>query len=97
MSVIIWPSGLVCKFGGTPLPVIGETEVKLVDADALPVLVTKDFPHELLIGSDAISRGNGKIDYGTRKVTLFGQNIYRLHPPYSPCLRAVATLASMTS
>ena len=48
----LWPSGLVCKLGGTPLPVIGETEVKLMDADALPVLVTKDFPHELLIGSD---------------------------------------------
>ena len=39
-----------------------------------PQLVTKDFPHELLIGSDAISRGNGKIEYGTRKVTSFGQN-----------------------
>ena len=51
-----------------------ETEVKLMDADTLPVLVTKYFPHELLIGSDAISRGNGKIDYGTRKVTSFGQN-----------------------
>ena len=30
-------------------------EVKLMDADALPVLVTKDFLHELLIGSYAIS------------------------------------------
>ena len=71
---LLWPSGLVCKLGGTPLPVIGETEVKLMDADALPVLVTKDFSHELLIGSDAISQGNGKIDYGTSKVTSFGQN-----------------------
>ena len=60
--------------GGTPLPVIGETEVKLMDADALPALVTKDFPYELLIGSDAISRENGKIYYGTRKVTSFDQN-----------------------
>ena len=71
---LFWPSGLVCKLGGTPLPVIGETEGKLMDADALPVLVTEDFPHELLIGSDDISRVNGKIDYGTRKVTSFGQN-----------------------
>ena len=69
---LLWPSGLVCKLGGNPLPVIGETEVELMDADVLPVLVTKDFPHELLIGSDAIRRGNGKIDYGTKKVTLFG-------------------------
>ena len=53
---------------------ISETEVKLMDADALPALVTKDFQHELLIESDAISRGNGEIDYGTRKVTSFGQN-----------------------
>ena len=45
---LFWPSSLVCKFGGTPLPVIGETEVKLMDADALPVLVTEDFPNELL-------------------------------------------------
>ena len=72
--LLIWPSGLVCKLGGTPPPVIGETEVKLMDVDALSVLVTKDFPHELLIGSYAISRGNGKIDYGTKKVTSFGQN-----------------------
>ena len=71
---LLWPFGLVCKIGETPLPVIGETEVKLMDADALSVLVTKEFPHELLIGSDAIRRGNGKIDYGTRKVTPFGQN-----------------------
>ena len=71
---LLWPSGLVCKLGGTPLPVIGETEVKLMDADALPVLVTKDFPHEVLIASDAISRGNGKIYYGTRKVTSFDKN-----------------------
>ena len=71
---LLWPSCLVCKLGGTPLPVIGETEVRLIDADALPVLVTKDFPQELLIGSDAISRGNGKIEYGTRKVISFGQN-----------------------
>ena len=71
---LLWPSGLVCKLGGAPLPVIGETEIKLMDADALPVLVTKDFPHALLIGSDAISRVNGKIYYGTRKVTSFDQN-----------------------
>ena len=31
---LFWPSGLVCKLGGTPLPVNGETEVKLMDADA---------------------------------------------------------------
>ena len=49
-----WPSGLVCELGGTPLPVIGETKVKLMDADALPVLVTKDFPHELLLYTDFI-------------------------------------------
>ena len=72
---LLWPFGLVCKLVGTPLPVIGETEVKLMDADALPVLVTKNFPHELLISSDTISRGNGKIDYRTRKVTSFDQNI----------------------
>ena len=71
---LFWPSSLVCKLGGTPLPMIGETEVKLMDADSLPVLVTEDFPNELLIGSEDISRVNGKIDYGTRKVTSFGQN-----------------------
>ena len=69
--LLLWPSGLVCKLGGAPLPVIGETEVKLMDADALPVLVIKELPHELLIDSHAISGGNGKIDYGTRKVTSF--------------------------
>ena len=71
MSVIT----LVIRSGMRTWPVIGETEVKLMDADVLPVLVTREFLHELLIGSDAISRGNGKIDYGTRKVTSFGQNI----------------------
>ena len=80
---LIWPSGLVCRLGGTPLPVIWETEVKLMDADALPVLVTKDLPHELVIGSDAINRGDGK----TRKVTSFVQNYtitpYRDFIPYT--------------
>ena len=37
-----------------------ETEVKLMDADALTVLITKYFPHELLRGSDAISRGSSE-------------------------------------
>ena len=76
---LLWPSGLVCKLCRTPLPVIGKTEGEIMDADALPVPVTKDFPHELLIGSDAISRGNGKIDYEARKVTSFGQN-FRITP-----------------
>ena len=70
MSIIT----LVIRSGMQTWPVIGETEVKLMDADVLPVLVTREFLHELLIGSDAISRGNGKIDYVTRKVTSFGQN-----------------------
>ena len=26
---LLWPSGLVCRLSGAPLPVIGETEVKL--------------------------------------------------------------------
>ena len=84
---LLWPSDLVCRHGGTLLQVIRETEVKLMNADALLVLVTKDLPHELVIGSDAIGRGNGK----TRKVTSFVQNFtitpYRLHPPYSFCQR----------
>ena len=71
---LLWPSGLVCKLVGTPLPVIGETEVRLMDASALPVLVTETSPHELRISSDAISRGDGKIDYRTRRVTSFDQN-----------------------
>ena len=44
-----------------PLPVIGETEAKLMDADALPVLVTKDFPYELLIGSMPSAEGMGRL------------------------------------
>ena len=87
---LLWPCSLVCKLGGTPLPVISETEVKLMDADALQVLVTKDFPHELLIGSDAISRGNGRIDYGTRKVTSFGQNF-----SITPCTDVIPHTASV--
>ena len=89
----LWPSGPVCELSGTPLPVSGETEVKLMDADAHPVLVTKYFPHELLIGSDAISRGIGKIDYGTRKVTSFGQNFsvtpYTDFIPHTHSVRAL--------
>ena len=95
-----WRAGL-CP---TPyaLPVIDETEVKIMEADALPVLVTKYFPHELLIGSDAISQGKRKIDYRTRKVTCFGQH-FSITPYtdfislYSLLLRAVATLALMPS
>ena len=95
-------SGPQCKLGGTPLPEIDETEVKIMEADALSVLVTKYFPHELQIGSDAISQGKGKIDYRTRKVTYFGQH-FSITPYtdffslYSLLLRAVTTLALMPS
>ena len=58
---LLWPSGLVCKRCGTPQPVIGETEVKLMDADALPVLVTKDFPHDLLISVMPSAEGMGRL------------------------------------
>ena len=54
---LLRPSGLVCKRGGTPLLVICKTEIKLMNADALPVM-GKKIPHELLI-----DQGYGKIDY----------------------------------
>ena len=82
-----WKAGL-CP---TPyaLPVIDET---------VPVLVTKYFPHELLIGSDAISQGKRKIDYRTSVGQHFSITPYTdFISLYSLLLRAVATLALMPS
>ena len=69
---LLRPTGTVCGLGGTLLPVIGETELHLTDTETIQVLVAKDFPHELLLGSDTISQRQGKIDYAKRKMTRFG-------------------------
>ena len=71
---LLRPTGTVCGLGGTPLPVIGETELHLTNTETIKVLVAKDFPHELLLGSDAISQGQGKIDYARREMTWVGKS-----------------------
>ena len=71
---LLRPTGTVCGLGGNPLPVIGETELHLTDTGTRKVLVMRYFPHELLLGSDAISQGQGKFDYARKKMTWFGKS-----------------------
>ena len=83
-------TGTVCGLGGTQLPVIGETELHLTDTETIQVLVAKDFPNELLLGSDAISQGQGKIDYAKREMTWFGKSFQIT--PYTDSLQAAASV-----
>ena len=87
---LLRPTGTVCGLGGTPLPVIGETELQLTDIGTIKVLVAKDFPHELLLGSDAISQGQGTIDYAKREMTWFGKSFQIT--PYTDSLPATASV-----
>ena len=49
--------------GGTKLDVIGETEVAVTGAGPIRVLVTRNFPHAFLLGSNGLPQGNGIINY----------------------------------
>ena len=87
---LLRPTCTVCGLGGTPLPVIGETELQLTDIGTIKVLVAKDFPHEILLGSDAISQGQGTIDYAKREMTWFGKSFQIT--PYTDSLPATASV-----
>ena len=86
---LLRPTGKVCGLCGNPLPVIGETELHLTDTGTIRVLGAKDFPHELLLSSDAISKGQGKIDYARRKMTWFGKSFQ-----ITPCSDSLPAMAS---
>ena len=89
---LITPTDSVCGLGGKSLDVLGATEVNIPGAGPIRVLVTRGLPHALLLGSDAIMRGQGKVDYSTNTMTWYGQ-LYQLtaYPdggPYAPvCIK----------
>ena len=87
---LLRPTGTVCGLSGTTLPVIGETEIKIENTGTISVLVTKDFPHEILLGSDALTQGQGKIDYAERRMTWFGR--YFKIIPYTDSLPYTASI-----
>ena len=87
---LLRPTGTVCGLGGNPPPVIDETELHLTDTGTIKILVAKDFPHELLLGSDAIFQGQGKIDYARREMTWFVKSFQIT--PYTDFLPAMASV-----
>ena len=97
---LLSPTGVVCALGGQPLDVIGEMEVRVSGAGPITVLVTRSFPHELLLSSDAIDRGNGILDYKNDIFHWYGQElstpgqVTRLGPVY-PSLFAPLLLIAM--
>ena len=71
---LLRPTGTVCGLGTTQ-PVIGETEIKIENTGTISVLVTKDFPPEILLGSDALTQGKGKIEYAERRMTWLEETL----------------------
>ncbi len=51
----------ICALGGQPIDIVGETEILVTGA--VTVMIARSIPHELLLGSDSIERGNGVLDY----------------------------------
>ncbi len=69
---LLSPAGVVCGLGGQPLNVLGETELRVQRAGPITVLVTRGLPHELLLGSDSIERGQGVMDYRNEQLLWYG-------------------------
>ena len=90
----------MCGLGGTSLDVLGATKVNMPGAGHIRVLVTRGLPHALLLGSDAIMRDRGKVDYSTNTMTWYEQ-LYQLiaYPdsgPYAPvCIKETTRYASI--
>ena len=91
---LVKPTGLVCGLGGATLPVIGETEVHVTGAGPLRVLVTKNLPHELIMGSDALEAGHGVVDYNTNTMEWYGQEFPLT--PYTDYVPKIETLDMCT-
>lgn len=70
---LLAPSGTICALGGHPLDIVGETEIRVSDAGPITVMVTRFLPHEMLLGSDAIERGKGILDYEHETMTWYGK------------------------
>ena len=87
---LLRPTGTVCGLSGTTLPVIGETEIRIENTGTFSVLVTKDFPHEILLGSDALTQGQGKIGYAERRMTWFRRDFKII--PYTDSLPHTASI-----
>ena len=67
------------------MDIVGETEIQVDNAGPIPVLVTRNSPHSLLLGSDAIAKGNGIIDYEKNRMIWYGQEYSLLdYPDHAP-------------
>ena len=82
---MVKPTSVVCGLGRNRLDVIGETEVVVDNAGPIKVLVTRNLPHALLLGSDSLARGKGVINYEENKMTWYGQEYPLLeYPDHAP-------------
>ena len=93
---LLSPSGVVCALGGQPLDVIGETEVRVSKAGPITVLVTRSLPHELILGSDAIERGKGILDYETETLWWYGIRFPLYRYPDSACAISAVSIREST-
>ena len=67
------------------LDIVGETEIRVDNASFLPVLVTRNSPHSLLLSSDAIAKGNGIIDYEKNGMIGMDKNTHFWNIQARPC------------
>ena len=82
---LLKPTRLVCGLGGKPLDILGETELTIPEAGPINIMVTRGLPHQLMLGSDAMAKGHGIINYEKGGLQWYGQH-YALknYPDYAP-------------
>ncbi len=77
---LVSPTGSICALGGQPIDIVGETEILVTGAGPISVMIARSIPHELLLGSDSIERGNGVLDYKHETMILVLEPPPRLDP-----------------
>lgn len=87
---LVKPTGAVCGLGGHRLQVLGETEIVIPKAGPIQVLITRDFPHALLLGSDSLARGQGAVDYKQNSLDWYGVTFPLVaYPDWAPSVDAL--------
>lgn len=69
---LVKPTGLVYGLSGRSLDTVGQTEILVPGAGPVSVHVTRGLTHELLLGSDAIEKGHGVMDYECNTFKWYG-------------------------
>lgn len=67
----------IVTINDSPVTLLGKCEIKFDNTKPIPVSVIRDMRHQFILGSDALSMGQAKIDYQHKTLSWFG-NVYDL-------------------